>query len=87
MRAVLVAMDRVFGQDRAQMPLTEDQDVVQALAAQRPDKPLRDRVSQARPEARSEVGNSLSGKTRPGTPGPTLIPKRIRHYGSNERIG
>lgn len=44
-------------------------------------------ISQARPEARSEVGNSLSGKTRPGTPGPTLIPKRIRHYGSNERIG
>ena len=40
MRPVLVVVASELGQDLAEMPLAEDQDVVQALAAERAHEPL-----------------------------------------------
>ena len=39
-RPVAVVVPGVLGQDLTEMPLTEDQHVVQALAAKRPHEPL-----------------------------------------------
>ena len=39
-RPVAVVVPGVLGQDVAEMPLTEDQHVIQALTAQRPCEPL-----------------------------------------------
>ena len=40
MRPVLVVVASELGQDLAEMPLAEDQDVIQALAAERAHEPL-----------------------------------------------
>ena len=44
-RPVAVIVPGVFGQDLAEMPLTEDQHVIQALSAQRAHGPLRECVA------------------------------------------
>jgi hypothetical protein len=41
MRPVAVVMPGVLGQHLAEMPLTKDQHVIQALAAKRADEPAR----------------------------------------------
>jgi hypothetical protein len=40
MRPLLVVVRRVLGEDRSELPLVEDQQPVQALAANRADPPL-----------------------------------------------
>jgi hypothetical protein len=44
MRASPVIVRKVAGQDAAQMRFAEDQNVIQALASDRADEPLRERV-------------------------------------------
>jgi len=41
MRTVLVVMPGILGQDLAEMTVAVDQDVLQALTAERADEPLR----------------------------------------------
>ena len=44
MRARLMVIDEVSDQDAAQVPLAEDEDVIQALASDRTDQTLHERV-------------------------------------------
>ena len=44
MRARLMVIDEVAGQDAAQVPLAEDENVIQALASDRTDQALHERV-------------------------------------------
>jgi hypothetical protein len=43
-RARLIVIERIQSQDPAQMPFAEDQDMIQAVAPQRPDQALNIRV-------------------------------------------
>src|SRR5262249_7285401 len=58
MRAPVVEIADIFGQDLLQMALIEDEHVVQALAPDRPDPALGDGVGSRRSERRANLGNT-----------------------------
>jgi len=57
-----VVVPGVLGQDLAEVPLAEDQHVVQALAAQRPHEPLRECVRSRRPDRRPDHPRAVNCK-------------------------
>ena len=61
-RTVPVIVPGVSGQYLAEMPLTEDQDVIEALAAKRAHEPLRERVRLRRPDWRPDHPRSVTGE-------------------------
>ena len=61
-RPVLVVMPRVLGQDPAKVPFTVDQQVVEALAPQRPHIPLRKRIRPGRANRGLDNPHAVSGE-------------------------
>jgi hypothetical protein len=62
MRAVLIGVASVLGQDIAEMPRAEDQHVVKALAAQRAHESLRECVRPRRPDWRLDHPRAVPGE-------------------------
>ena len=61
-RTVPVIVSGVPGQHFAEMPLTEDQDVIEALAAKRAHEPLRECVRLRRPDRRPDHPRAVTGE-------------------------
>jgi hypothetical protein len=59
---VAVIVPGVLGQDAAEVPLAEDQHVVQALAAQRANEPFRECVRPRRSDRRPDHPRAVPGK-------------------------
>src|SRR3954463_10916096 len=62
MRTMIVEMALILGQDRTQVPLTIDQQVIQALTSQRSHEPLRERVRPRRPDRRLDDPHTTGGE-------------------------
>ena len=59
MRAVLVVVREVLGQDLLEMAPTEDEERIEALSADCPDEPLRERVCSRRSNRRLDGPHTL----------------------------
>jgi hypothetical protein len=58
MRAMIVEMAFILGQNRTQPPLTIDEQVIEALTAKRSHEPLRERVRPRRLDATDSADSS-----------------------------
>src|SRR5579871_1419931 len=70
--AVVVAGE--LGQDRAEMPCAEDEDVIQALAAERAHEPLRKRVRSRRSDRRLDHPRAVAGEDAVECGGELAVP-------------
>jgi hypothetical protein len=69
-----VIVPDVLGQDTVEVPLAEDQHVVQALAAQRAHEPLRVRVRPRRPDRRPDHPRAIPGEDAVECRGELAVP-------------
>ena len=74
MRSHPVVVTDVFMEDAPQVALVEDDHVVQALAAQGSDQPLRDGVCVGRPHRREHRLDSDAGRLRDEVPAVAAVP-------------
>jgi hypothetical protein len=73
-RTMAVVVPGVLGQDVAEMLLAEDQHMVKALAAKRPDESLRERVRPRRPDRRPDHPCAIPGEDAVERRGELAVP-------------
>jgi hypothetical protein len=78
-RTVLVVVPGVLGQHLSQVPLAEDQHVVQALVPQRAHEPLRVGVRPRRPDRRPDYPRAISGEDAVECRGELTVRSRVRN--------